>query len=88
MDERDTWNAADERAGDFTRTTSALVNGAEIALQPGGSMKDAVINLARDAGFGKFRVLLNGTEIKPSQAPELINEGDHLELRPYDVAGR
>jgi hypothetical protein len=45
------------------------------------------MNLARDAGFGKFRIILNGSEIKPSQAPEVLNEGDKVEIRPYDVAG-
>lgn len=68
-------------------STVAIVNGAPVAVTPGDSFRETLINLSRDAGLGKFRVFLNGDEIKPSQAPDLINEGDRLEVRPYDVAG-
>jgi hypothetical protein len=87
MDRDDVWNGAEERRAEFSSETCALVNNASIPLTPGTPFKDTVMNLARDAGFGKFRIILNGSEIKPSQAPEVLNEGDKVEIRPYDVAG-
>jgi hypothetical protein len=70
-----------------TAGTYASVNGARVNITPGSSFKDTVVGLSKDAGLGKFRVHFNGSEIKPSEAPELINEGDRLDIRPYDVAG-
>jgi hypothetical protein len=67
--------------------TFARVNGATIPLDPGASFKDTCLRLSRDAGFGKFRVFLNGTEIKPSEAPDVVSEGMALEVRAFDVAG-
>lgn len=78
----------DEETENFdTEGTYASVNGARVNITPGSSFKDTVVGLSKDAGLGKFRVQLNGEEIKPSQAPELISEGDRLDIRPYDVAG-
>jgi len=65
----------------------ALVNGAVLPLEVGSSLKTAVQGLARDAGFGKFRVLINDEEVRPSEAPEVVSENMRVELRPYDVAG-
>ena len=85
--DRDVWNGAEENGGTFTGRTQAIVNGAPFNLTPGSSFKETVLKLSTDAGFGKFRVMLNGSEIKPSMSPELISEGDQIEVRPYDVAG-
>jgi hypothetical protein len=63
------------------------VNGASIPVTPGTNSLEAIKNVAKDAGLGKFRVYFNGNEIKPSQAPAEIPEGAMIELRPYDVAG-
>ena len=67
--------------------TVAIVNGSPMPITPGDSFRETLISLSRDAGLGKFRVFLNGNEIKPSQAPDLVSEGDRVEIRPYDVAG-
>jgi hypothetical protein len=67
--------------------TYIRVNGADIALNVGDSFASAVKQTARDSGLGKFRVYLNGSELKPADAPDTITEGMNLELRPYDVAG-
>lgn len=67
--------------------TFIRVNGSNMSLTPGTSFITAVKDAARNADMGKFRVYLNGSEIKPSQAPETIAEGSQIELRPYDVAG-
>lgn len=70
------------------RGTYIIVNGSRRTLNPGDSFKDSVRANAIDAGLGKFRVFYNGDEIKPSMAPDTISEGDKIELRPYDVAGK
>lgn len=67
--------------------TFVRVNGGNIAINPGANFIETVKATARDAGLGKFRVFLNGEEVKPSEAPESIAEGTRIELRPYDVAG-
>ena len=76
----------DEESMD-SRMSYILVNGATIEVQPGSSMKETVRTYARDAGLGKFRVFLNGSEVRPSEAPEVVEAGTKIELRPFDVAG-
>lgn len=63
------------------------VNGSTTGLEEGISFRDTVVNAARDAGLGKFRVILNGTEIDPLEAPSTMTSGMNLEIRPYEVAG-
>lgn len=66
---------------------SVLINGSYMPIETGSSLVETVKRMALDAGFGKFRVFLNGVDVKPSQAPEMISSGDRLEIKPYDVAG-
>ncbi len=88
MEERETWGREDRfNYSNSANGTFILINGAQEAVQPGSSFKDIVGEHALNAGFGKFRVLLNGEEIKPAQAPALISEGDKIEVRAYDIAG-
>ncbi len=63
------------------------INGSQTQVASGTSFRDTVISSARDAGLGKFRVILNGSEIDPAQAPETLEPGMSLEIRPYEVAG-
>lgn len=63
------------------------INGSTRTIEVGSSFRDAVINAARDAGLGKFRVILNGREIDPANAPANFEAGMSLEIRPYEVAG-
>jgi len=72
----------DEVSGPFIR-----VNGSNIDVEEGASFKDTVKATAMDAGLGKFRVFLNGEEVKPSEAPDVFDENTRVELRQYDVAG-
>ena len=67
--------------------TTITVNGSTTTVESGVSFRDAVVNTARDAGLGKFRVILNGTEIDPADAPSTLDAGMNLEIRPYEVAG-
>jgi len=85
------WSGNEDRV--FNETPSMLntfirVNGSDIALNAGDSFAGVVKQVARDAGLGKFRVYLNGNELKPDDAPDTIEEGMALECRPYDVAGK
>lgn len=68
-------------------TTFIRVNGASIPVTPGANFVETCKTHAVEAGLGKFRVFLDGDEVKPSNAPETISEGSSLELRPYDTAG-
>ena len=86
----ETWDASEDTV--FTEEqvssdTFIRVNGANLPIEPGTSFRSAVTNAAQNAGLGKFRVFLDGNEVKPSESPEVVQEGSHMELRPYDVAG-
>jgi len=67
--------------------TGAIVNGAFVSLEAGTELATEVMRLATDAGYQKFRVFLNGEEIEPTEAPDLIEEGDVLKIMAFDVAG-
>jgi len=74
--------------GDEAREeTVIVVNGASTDLVVGDTFTTAVVAAAKDAGLGKFRVILDGTEIDPEDAPDTIVEGMTIELQPFDVAG-
>lgn len=62
------------------------INGSNLEIEPDSSFKDTIVGMAADAGLGKFRVFLNEMEINPSDAPELVSEGDKIRLTPYDIA--
>jgi len=63
------------------------INGSTSTITEGTSFKDTVISAAKDAGLGKFRVILNGSEIDPATAPANMESGMALEIKPYEVAG-
>jgi hypothetical protein len=67
--------------------TYVRVNNSNLPIQPGTSFAAAIKEAARTAGLGKFRVYMNGSEILPANAPDTVQEGMAVELRPYDVAG-
>ncbi len=84
------WDGNEDQVYDETPSdlnTYIRINGSDLPLEPGQNLMSAVKETARDAGLGKFRVFLNGQEIRPSEAPDVIEEGMHLETRPFDVAG-
>jgi hypothetical protein len=86
----DIWNGNEERVYDDSPSalnTYVRVNGSDVALEAGKPFGPSIKAVARDAGLGKFRVYMNGSELKPAAAPDAIEEGMNLELRPYDVAG-
>lgn len=48
---------------------------------------EVVKQAALNAGYSAFRVLLNGVEVWPEEAPSHLTEGDVVETQPYDKAG-
>jgi hypothetical protein len=68
-------------------TTYILAGGEAYDVNAGEPFGLAVKRIAEVAGYGKFRVFMNGAEVKPSSAPSVIAEGDKIEVRPYDQAG-
>ena len=69
-------------------SASIMVNGTSLPIEVGSNFTEVVRNTALDAELGKFNLYLNGEKISPSEAPDTISDGDRLEIRPYDVAGR
>lgn len=68
---------------------SVLINGSYLNVETGAPIIETVKRMALDSGFGKFRVFLNGVDVKPSEigANDAISASDRLEIKPYDVAG-
>jgi sulfur carrier protein ThiS len=77
----------EERMDEGAEGTFVFVNGSYVPVQEGSSFFSTVKDVAKNAGLGKFRVFLNGEEIVPEEAPEIIESGDRIELRKYDQAG-
>lgn len=79
-------------------TTSIFVNGAFVDVEPGKPFGPTIMETARNAGLGKFRVFHSGglehmrytenEEIMPEgdRVPEAFTQGVKVELRPYDEA--
>jgi hypothetical protein len=81
----DNWN---DVSSSEANGSGVIINGSFIGVEPGSSFRDAIKNVSLDAGFGKYRVFLNGIEIKPSEAPDVFGASDKVEVRPYDNAGQ
>lgn len=88
----DYWDGMDERDQEMVSpmsdgSTGIYVNGSFMAVDEGESFASTVKSAAVEAGMGKFRVLMNGEEITPGDAPDTFVEGTKVEIRPYEVAG-
>lgn len=66
---------------------SVLVNGSHQPLEQGAPFLQSVQTIALQAGFGKFKVWLNGVEVRPSSAPAEVTNDMSVEIRPFDEAG-
>lgn len=71
----------------MSENATLTINGSTTQVDDGTSFRETVITAARDAGLGKFRVILDGNEIDPAAAPDTLRSGMSLEIRPYEVAG-
>lgn len=68
-----------------------LVNGSTQPLEVGANFLNSVKSVALQAGFGKFKVFLNGTEVRPTAMREShpnVLPDDRVEIRPFDEAGK
>lgn len=68
-------------------SATLTINGSTSTINEGASFSETVINAAKDAGLGKFRVFVDGSEIDPANAPSVMQSGMSLEVKPYEVAG-
>ncbi len=66
---------------------NVLVNGSHQRLEVGAPFLQSVQAIALQAGFGKFKVWLNGAEVRPSSAPAEVSTDMNVEIRPFDEAG-
>jgi hypothetical protein len=90
MSVEEVWNGNEEEFVDYDDnelSTCIRVNGSSVEVEVGSVFAGMVKETAMDAGLGKFRVFLNGSEVKPSEAPDVFEDGMTVELRQYDVAG-
>jgi len=71
---------------DSAHNTFVRVNGSDVKIEPGANFAEAVKSVAENADFGKFRVFLNGEEVKPSTSPDVFEAGMRAEIRPFDKA--
>ena len=63
------------------------VNGEYFEVEEGDDFVEIVKAAAREFNLSKFRVILDGEEIDPMEAPEIIEAGMVIEIKQYDVAG-
>ena len=70
-----------------TEGASILINGSFQRVEVGSPFLQTVKNAALQAGFGKFRTLVNNVEVRPTTAPTEFQADHKVELRPYDEAG-
>lgn len=73
-----------------SRPTGAnvLINGSYQTLEIGSNFLHACQTVALQAGFGKFKVWLNGTEVRPSSVRDMVVSDDmQVEIKPFDEAG-
>ena len=90
-----TGNEGDEDVPMTDRPTdepTVLINGSYQSLEVGAPFLSTMKTIALQAGFGKFKVWLNGTEIRPSaikegRVPSEISPDMSAEIRPFDEAG-
>jgi hypothetical protein len=63
------------------------VNGDDFEVEDGDDFVETVKSAAREFNLSKFRVIVDGEEINPMDAPETIENGMIVEIKQYDVAG-
>ncbi len=88
--DQDTGNNEEEEAipaTDRPNGPNVLINGSYQPLEVGAPFLQACQNTALQAGFGKFKVWLNGAEVRPSSAPAEVSPDMSVEIRPFDEAG-
>lgn len=78
---------SEESLETFEGQTGISVNGSFINVEEGTNLPKKVVDVAKQMGFGKFNVTLNGKTIDPQDAPSEFESGDVVEISKYDTAG-
>jgi hypothetical protein len=81
------WTTEDVMEVDEVAAPIMTVNGNDFEVEDGDDFVETVKSAARDFNLSKFRVIVDGEEIDPMDAPETIENGMVIEIRQYDVAG-
>jgi len=76
-----------EEVGSVVSVATLEVNGAITELNIGDNLKEVVLQAARDAGLGKFKLFVNDVEILPHQATDLVEADTAYKIQAFDVAG-
>lgn len=72
---------------DRPQGTTVTTPAGTCAIEPGSDFVSIVKSAARNAGLGKISVYLNGSLVAEEDAPDTIEQGDKIEIKPYDKAG-
>lgn len=83
------WNVnendgTNETAGNGDEDPVINVAGDTVEFEVGDNFVESVIEVARDFGLGKFKVVLNGHEIDNEDAPEEFEAGDVVTLVKFE----
>jgi hypothetical protein len=79
------WRTGDEEVREESVGVGEVrVNGETIEVDAGSSFVDTILELAREMGVDKFKVVLNGREVEADSAPETIEEGDIINLVKFE----
>lgn len=69
---------------------TVTINGEVIVLTSGEPFRDTIIQIANVEGYSKVRVFMvvNGVEeeVTPDNAPQIIENGMEIIIRPYEKA--
>jgi len=79
----ETWDTQPVEVAPEAEAKIIFADGSEKAVEVGANFAETVIEAAREKGYGKFRVILGGTVITPSSAPETVEPGE-IRLVPHD----
>lgn len=60
------------------------INGDQIEVEVGDNFVETIVEIARDHGVGKFKVVLNGHEIDAEDAPTEFKAGDVVTLVKFE----
>ena len=66
-------------------TVRVMTPSGSIDARVGSSFTPAIKDVARQAGLGKFKVFVNGEEVKENTAPSAIEAGVNIILFPFDT---
>ena len=73
---------------DVRPETYININGSFVDVQEGSPFMETVLNVAKEASLGKFRVFKDGEEIlnDGTDMPETFEFGTKVDVFPYDLA--